>query len=385
MALALATHLLRGGAACAAFARPRPAPTAAFEGVLLALRAPMRRWVALAVALALLLPRVASAQCGAKSSTCRACHEVKKEGPAFDGALPGIATTRSPTVPLCHGGDGQAKEAARAHDGRTTRSPTRRADVRPLSWRRRRDPERAPAARRGFSRRRVCRERAAGQHGPLRSLLSCWGCSAQGSSCATSVGEVPERRPVNVLRRREWSPYRFAGRRRRRVARRLRPQTSGAGAEPRRAPGVLPIRTRRFFAYVTQSGLTWDVLVLLGGLAVLSLRPGSRGPSASARCPTRGRTRSVPVLPGAGWSRSSARCSPRLAADSPAAAPRASRPAARSWLRPPSSSSPACSPAASHCHARAPNEAPVNVVAPLAIGFVFARPPARGARATTGL
>ena len=80
----------------------------------------MGRWLVVAVALVLLvLPRSASAQCGAKSSTCRACHEVRKEGPAFDGALPWHRDHAfADLCPSCHGGDGQAKDAARAHAGR---------------------------------------------------------------------------------------------------------------------------------------------------------------------------------------------------------------------------------------------------------------------------
>lgn len=79
----------------------------------------MRRWLVVAVALVLLLPRPANAQCGAKSSTCRACHEVRKEGPAFDGALPWHRDHAfADLCPSCHGGDGQAKDAARAHAGR---------------------------------------------------------------------------------------------------------------------------------------------------------------------------------------------------------------------------------------------------------------------------
>lgn len=79
----------------------------------------MRRWVLLAVALAIPSPRLASAQCGAKSSTCRACHELRKEGPAFDGALPWHRDHAfADLCPSCHGGDGQAKAAAAAHDGR---------------------------------------------------------------------------------------------------------------------------------------------------------------------------------------------------------------------------------------------------------------------------
>ena len=80
----------------------------------------MRHWVAFAVAFALVLPRAANAQCGAKSSTCRACHEVRKEGPAFDASLPWHRDHAfADLCPSCHGGDGQAKDAARAHAGRT--------------------------------------------------------------------------------------------------------------------------------------------------------------------------------------------------------------------------------------------------------------------------
>lgn len=76
-------------------------------------------WTVLAVALALLVPRSASAQCGAKSSTCRACHEVRKEGPPFDATLPWHRDHAfADLCPSCHGGDGQAKDAERAHDGR---------------------------------------------------------------------------------------------------------------------------------------------------------------------------------------------------------------------------------------------------------------------------
>lgn len=82
----------------------------------------MGRWLVVAVALALallLLPRSASAQCGAKSSTCRACHEVRREGPAFDGSLPWHRDHAfADLCPSCHGGDAQAKDAARAHAGR---------------------------------------------------------------------------------------------------------------------------------------------------------------------------------------------------------------------------------------------------------------------------
>jgi hypothetical protein len=79
----------------------------------------MRHWVAFAVALVLVLPRSVSAQCGAKSSTCRACHEVRKEGPAFDASLPWHRDHAfADLCPSCHGGDGQAKDAALAHVGR---------------------------------------------------------------------------------------------------------------------------------------------------------------------------------------------------------------------------------------------------------------------------
>jgi hypothetical protein len=79
----------------------------------------MRRWVLLVVALTVLLPHSANAQCGAKSSTCRACHEVRKEGPAFDGSLPWHRDHAfADLCPSCHGGDGQAKDAALAHAGR---------------------------------------------------------------------------------------------------------------------------------------------------------------------------------------------------------------------------------------------------------------------------
>jgi hypothetical protein len=62
---------------------------------------------------------VAHAQCGAKTSTCRVCHEVRREGPAFDATTPWHHDHAfADLCPSCHGGDGQAKDAARAHAGR---------------------------------------------------------------------------------------------------------------------------------------------------------------------------------------------------------------------------------------------------------------------------
>jgi len=79
----------------------------------------MRRWILLVVALTLLSARPANAQCGAKSSTCRGCHEVRKEGPRFDATLPWHRDHAfADLCPSCHGGDAQAKDAARAHAGR---------------------------------------------------------------------------------------------------------------------------------------------------------------------------------------------------------------------------------------------------------------------------
>lgn len=79
----------------------------------------MRGWAFVIVALTLLVSDAASAQCGAKTSTCRACHEVRKDGPRFDASLPWHRDHAfADLCPSCHGGDGQAKDAERAHAGR---------------------------------------------------------------------------------------------------------------------------------------------------------------------------------------------------------------------------------------------------------------------------
>ena len=77
---------------------------------------------------------------------------------------------------------------------------------------------------------------------------------------------------MNVLRRREWSPYASGALLGVVVAVSLGVfghRLSGAGAyQSLAAPlGRAANPHSTFFAYVTQSGLTWDVLVLLGGLA----------------------------------------------------------------------------------------------------------------------
>ncbi len=62
-------------------------------------------------------PRPASAQCGSSASSCKNCHEVKKQDPVNSKGEWHTAHAFGDFCESCHGGNVKGKDEASAHTG----------------------------------------------------------------------------------------------------------------------------------------------------------------------------------------------------------------------------------------------------------------------------